>query len=233
MDRNMLAIARRTNGQDTAMDFILPGEVEGPTLTGRASTGTGNAHDNVLTGNAQNNVLIGLAGEDHLAGGAGNDTYVFNEGDGQDTIDDLEGVNGISFGAGITEASLTFSQYTGNDGHAYLAIGYGTQGDTVSVKDGAYGALAEIRFDNGTVRSVGSFLNSTPGVHLAGTEGPDTMYGTAGSDLIEGKGGADTLYGGEGNDTLDAGEGPGANNLFGEAGDDTLVASRAGAPCTR
>ena len=37
-----------------------------------------------------------------LYGGAGNDTYIFNVGNGTDTIIDSEGINTILFGDGLT-----------------------------------------------------------------------------------------------------------------------------------
>jgi Ca2+-binding RTX toxin-like protein len=53
-------------------------------------TVTGNALDNGLWGNAGANVMTGGKGNDYLDGGAGNDVYVFNKGDGQDSIDTFD-----------------------------------------------------------------------------------------------------------------------------------------------
>lgn len=50
-------------------------------------TVTGNALDNGLWGNIGDNTLTGGQGNDYLSGDLGNDTYVFNKGDGQDSID--------------------------------------------------------------------------------------------------------------------------------------------------
>lgn len=47
---------------------------------------TFNVTGNVLTGWSSNDILTGGAGNDTLNGGAGNDTYIYNLGDGQDTI---------------------------------------------------------------------------------------------------------------------------------------------------
>ena len=49
--------------------------------------GAGPGNDQ-LFGEAGNDILIGRKGVDYLAGGDGNDTYVFNRGDGADTIYD-------------------------------------------------------------------------------------------------------------------------------------------------
>lgn len=53
-------------------------------------TVTGNALANGLWGNAGANVMTGGKGDDYLDGGAGNDVYVFNKGDGQDSIDTFD-----------------------------------------------------------------------------------------------------------------------------------------------
>jgi Ca2+-binding RTX toxin-like protein len=105
--------------------------------------GTGNELDNVLSGSADENVLSGLTGHDTLVGrlgndtlrgGAGYDTYLFNLGDGIDTIEDVavagEG-NRIQFGAGISwndlivthdEAARTFTIQVGTSGTDRLVL---------------------------------------------------------------------------------------------------------------
>ncbi|MBY0248953.1 MAG: putative Ig domain-containing protein [Nitrospiraceae bacterium] len=85
-------------------------------------SGTGNGLDNVLIGSEDGDVLSGLTGRDTLAGrfgsdglrgGSGHDTYLFNLGDGIDTIEDIATVgegNQIQFGAGIIQSDLSFSE---------------------------------------------------------------------------------------------------------------------------
>lgn len=61
-------------------------------LTGTSGkdTLTGGDGDDTLTGLAGSDVLAGGKGKDLLVGGKGNDTYLFNRGDGQDTIVDTD-----------------------------------------------------------------------------------------------------------------------------------------------
>ena len=70
---------------------------------------TGNALDNGLWGNDGNNLLTGGWGNDYLEGGLGNDAYLYNRGDGQDSIDDLDQAGGgdiLRFGNGINDTDV-------------------------------------------------------------------------------------------------------------------------------
>src|SRR3989441_3647110 len=123
-------------------------------LIGRGFDLTGTAGDDLISGTNVvdrisgldgNDKLVGGQGNDILTGGAGNDTYLFNLGDGVDTIHDTaapgEG-NLIQFGAGITAANLNFTQ----DQTAHtLTIAYDGTGDAIHLADfdptGANGSL--------------------------------------------------------------------------------------------
>ncbi len=71
-------------GTDTVFSSVsltLRNEVENLTLTGVATTGTGNAMANVLIGNSASNTLVGAAGNDRLVGGSGSDRLLGGDGD--------------------------------------------------------------------------------------------------------------------------------------------------------
>ena len=51
----------------------------------------GDAGNDTLYGNAGNDTLIGGEGKDSLRGGEGDDVYIFNKGDGEDTVCDVNG----------------------------------------------------------------------------------------------------------------------------------------------
>ena len=71
----------------SSLTYTLGENLENLTLTGtNAINGTGNAMNNKIVGNAANNTLTGHKGNDTLNGGDGNDIYIFNAGDGKDTI---------------------------------------------------------------------------------------------------------------------------------------------------
>ncbi|MEH2312492.1 MAG: calcium-binding protein [Nostoc sp.] len=52
----------------------------------------GTNSDDTINGKAGNDTITGYEGKDTLTGGGGNDTFVFNVGDGTDTITDFSGV---------------------------------------------------------------------------------------------------------------------------------------------
>jgi Ca2+-binding RTX toxin-like protein len=61
---------------ESAIDLVLPANVEALELTGAARNGTGNGLANTLTGTAFDDTLDGGAGADAMVGGAGDDTYL-------------------------------------------------------------------------------------------------------------------------------------------------------------
>lgn len=99
----------------TTVSYTLGAHVERMASDGSANLVlTGNELANGLWGNAGDNVLAGLLGNDYLSGGTGNDVYVFNLGDGQDTIDNTDvigAVDTLRFGSGISDNDvLAFQQ---------------------------------------------------------------------------------------------------------------------------
>ncbi|MGH7231144.1 MAG: calcium-binding protein, partial [Nitrospiraceae bacterium] len=210
-------------GTDTLLALVsstLGENLENLTLRGAAAIhGTGNLLDNVLTGNDAANVLAGGGGNDQLIGGASDDIYLFNLGDGVDTIRDTaapgEG-NRIRFGAGITQSDLTFSQ-SGNT----LAIQVGTGGDAIQLMDfdpsNVNGSLVveTLELADGSTAGLASLLVPTP------TQGDDVLTFGSGDDVIDVLGGNDVVDAGAGNDTITGGT---CNDtLTGGAGDDTYV----------
>ncbi|MDP1573167.1 MAG: calcium-binding protein, partial [Pseudomonadota bacterium] len=70
-----------------------------------------------LHGSSGNDTLIGGTGTDYLNGGTGNDTYVFNLGDGVDTISEQQGMSYtdvLKLGTGIQATGISVGR-NGND----------------------------------------------------------------------------------------------------------------------
>ncbi|OPY74940.1 MAG: Bifunctional hemolysin/adenylate cyclase precursor [Syntrophorhabdus sp. PtaU1.Bin050] len=211
--------AKATSGWITGTESgdVITGTDSGDVIDGKAGDDTihGGSGNDTLYGEDGNDSLDGGMGADLLFGGTGNDTYVFNSGDGVDTIEDSatpEEGNMISFGEGITRNDLTLHQ----DG-SVLTIDVGTNGD----------ALRLLNFDQQgthTVETVRFFDGSqVPLIDLLdpGTEGNDTIVTGSSDDIIHAKGGDDSVSTGAGNDILDGGRGN--DTLDGGTGNDTYL----------
>lgn len=89
--------------------------------------------------------MIGGTGNDWLEGGYGGDTYVFNRGDGKDTVFDVQGEQDIVlFGAGILSDDIIVTQGA-NQRDIILTI-RGTT-DSITLQDQiSYNNIETIRF---------------------------------------------------------------------------------------
>jgi Ca2+-binding RTX toxin-like protein len=175
--------------------------------------------------------LIGGPGDDMLLGGGGTDTYVWNRGDGHDTItdDDLDKlvINGA------TAAQITL-QRQGQDVLLVIAPSGPGRVDGGSIK------LAEVDYGSGrrvgtialedTVWLIGEVLarvteaaTTSGNDNIIGFGSDDTLRGGAGDDVISGLGGNDTLIGGAGSDTLYGGEGNDTYLWVRGDGDDVII----------
>ncbi len=122
----------RGQGADTvkaSVSYSLTGTyVEKLVLTGSANlNGKGNSLDNVLTGNNGDNslnggrgddMLVGGRGNDKLTGGSGSDIFVFQKGNGRDTVTDFRhGVDEIDLRRlpGVNDMSGISLRQSGDD----------------------------------------------------------------------------------------------------------------------
>ena len=127
-----------------AGDDTIYGYAGNDQLYGEAGNDTlyGGEGDDAIYGNEGDDVLYGNSGNDTLRGGKGNDTYVFNRGDGIDTIeeydDEKDRIDTLKFGEGISKEDLTF-MYNGSN----LSIKYGNN-DTVTVNNHVNNAVYQI-----------------------------------------------------------------------------------------
>jgi Ca2+-binding RTX toxin-like protein len=102
-----------------------------------------NALNQNIAGTADADTLSGNTGNDTLNGGLGNDTYIFNKGDGTDTIVENDSTVGntdvLKLSAGISFDQLWFNQ-VGND----LDISVIGTNDMVVVKDWYSGSARHV-----------------------------------------------------------------------------------------
>ncbi len=205
------------------MDLYLEGTEDADVLGGNAGNDTliGLGSDDQLYGGSGDDVMNGGVGNDVLNGGSGSDTYVFESGNGVDTIIDYTGEgNTLVFGTGIDPASITLSLgslliKTGNGEDAIHIQGF----DPGNVQ--AAPVIESFQFANGTTLSYTQLLER--GFDIAGTAADDVLTGTNATDRISGGAGNDTLDGGAGNDVLMGGAGSDTYIFGADSGQDTIV----------
>ncbi|MBU0801348.1 MAG: hypothetical protein KKA05_10175, partial [Alphaproteobacteria bacterium] len=184
----------------------------------------GNPND-ILYGYAGNDTLYGYGGNDTLYGGEGNDTlyggidddiYVYNSGEGVDTISDSgSGNDKVLFGAGFDFEDMTYQKSGNNLLLSFNTIHVITLSGQLSSSSSNW--IETLQFSDSS-----TFDLSNISFSATGTSGNDTLNGNHGaSDILQGLNGNDTLNGYSGNDTLIGGVGQ--DTLYGGAGNDTYV----------
>lgn len=99
-----------------------------------------------------NDTLIGSLGSDNLSGGSGNDNYLFESGDGIDTIVDSAGrQDKVMFGDSIAQGSVAFFMNGDNP-----EVSYGAGADLITVQNQNISGNSVERFEAGN----GQYLTS-------------------------------------------------------------------------
>jgi serralysin len=155
-------------GTDTvraSIDYTLGANLENLTLTGTATSGTGNALANVITGNGEANVIDGGAGADTMSGGKGDDLYIVD--DAGDLVIELGGGGKDTVRTGL--ASYTLGDHVDN-----LEL-------TGTAANGTGNALDNVLTGN----ALSNRLNGGAGNdRLIGGDGVDFLTGGAGNDVF-------------------------------------------------
>ncbi len=187
-------------------------------MTDVDETINGTAHNDVIKGNGGNDsiiagtgndTLIGGLGNDRLEGGNGDDSYIYNLGDGFDTVSDSQGQDKIVFGAGIALSDIRFSREGNN--LRLIINNNASQGILIDNQFSAEKQIEQLVFADGSsfslIDSGFAFEQYDYDETINGTEYDDTINGKAGNDAINAGDGDDVLIGGLGNDTLNGGYG--------------------------
>jgi hypothetical protein len=207
------------------MTHVIHGTDEGETLPTYSTNDVihGYGGDDTINAGNGSDTLIGGAGSDYLEGGNGNDVYIWNPGDGNDTINDYSyyksydetGVLKIGEGVDPSEIEITRS---GND----IIFIISETGERLTVQNwhsGAVNQLTSIEFADGTVWTP-SQVNAMTHV-LRGTDAGETLPTYSTNDVIHGYGGDDTINAGNGSDILIGGAG--SDYLEGGNGQDIYI----------
>ncbi|MBL0375288.1 hypothetical protein JJB09_25055 [Rhizobium sp. KVB221] len=163
----------------------------------------GTPQDDVIIGDNANNLISGRGGNDNLVGGAGSDTYIYNRGDGHDTIDETGGLWGSSDKLLLADINSNEASLTRNGNDVILVFtesspGAGDAG-SILIKNAIANwqdiGVEQIVFADGVTwvpAQLGEMLASLP---------------SDGDDHLEGFGYSETMIGGKGNDELAGGRG--------------------------
>lgn len=210
---------------------------------------TGNAVSNFIDGGSGNDTLSGLDGNDNLAGGLGDDfldggngtgdsaSYFGSSGPvfvnlatgsaigaaGNDTLVNIENLNGSSFGDTLTgdAGNNSLRGDAGNDtliggaGNDFITGGSGDDsidggagaGDTADYFFSDTSAAVVVNLSTGVVTG-GAGNDTLTGIeNVNGSNFNDTIMGDSNGNFIDGRGGDDTLLGGGGRDSFVGGLG--------------------------
>ena len=198
-------------------------------------------------GNASTNTLSGGTGNDSLSSGVSTDTYLFNLGDGQDVISDIDSgsyrsrgktrytsygrLDTLQFGEGISKQDIQVSR-SGNNLVLTIVTATSENVDQVTIAgwfSSSIYQIEKIAFADQSSWSVGDFQKMV--MLQLGTANNDTLYGWLGHDAITGDAGDDFIADSSGgNDVLDGGDGDdeivdnlGNDQLLGGAGNDVIT----------
>jgi|GEM_PF-1320912 len=194
----------------------------------------GNEGNDTIYGDNGNDTLIGGKGDDKLEGRRGDDTYIFNKGDGNDVIYDIEGSNTIKFNdfsaddinikrifndvvinSKISNDTVTLQRFYNNNGESTI--------NTIKFKDGTSWDYQTI-LNNSSIKATeedDKFFLDDQDNEFNALGGDDKIYGNWKSNIIDGGEGNDILIGGQGNDTLIGGSGN--DELYGGEDNDILI----------
>ena len=143
----------------------------------------GGAGDDTIRGNEGDDILLGGAGKDKLIGGEGADTYIYNRGDGADSITDTNLDNNIlRFGVGIRKEDIHLRLNS-----SLLDLG---NGDVIKIEgltaDDAVNSssIRAFEFADGSSLSMAQLLAQKPGVPQANGAGVYTLTGGTGVDTF-------------------------------------------------
>jgi len=231
--------------QDSAVSNpgkVIFGEDAAETLLGSDIA----AGDRLYAGSGDD-VLQGGRGNDDLEGGAGNDAYVWNSGDGFDTIFDTDGIGSLIVDGTVISGGIKVAQseFLSTGKHTLRFEGDADSGGVLLVN----GDLTIEGFTNGDLGIVlgetGSIGEIQPTTHFfhGPTFSGSVGFGTSESDhvvtdylnsIFISKGGDDLmqvsdgtlgprLAGGSGQDLLLGGHHEGSGELWGDAGQDIII----------
>lgn len=192
---DMAELISGTSGDDVLNGSVLSDTIEG--LEGNDEINAGDGDD----------TLIGGLGNDLLKGNYDSDTYIYNLGDGSDTISDhgnssTTDIDSLVFGTGLNASDLIVTRSTADSYDVSLEFtgvsGTITLDDQFVTTDGTR-EIDEFVFGDNTTWSAADLRAAY--LAQASTDGNDTIVGFWLDDTLSGGLGDDTIEGSYGSDT--------------------------------
>ena len=210
------ATIKATDGNDKF--YLTPNDDEFDALGGDDTIYAGNGNDNVngndgndtLYADNGNDTLSGGTGNDKLYGGYGNDTYIYNLGDGDDTIEDIGGSETIKFSEGISKDDLIVQKVNNSSLKISFKNSSGSLMLNYAISNNNY-AIENFEFANGDKLT----FNDIKALSLIGSDENDTITGY--NDM------GGVIIGAKGNDSLNGGNKDEVYRYNLGDGDDTIT----------
>ncbi|MFN9619831.1 MAG: calcium-binding protein [Synechococcaceae cyanobacterium] len=232
-----LATVNQASLGDDLLGSRTPSSSQSATLDGQAGNDLllGSSNNDQLFGNIGHDALFGGMGDDLLSGGLGSDwldggpgrdRYLYQHGDGLDTIaaEDANGIEDrdtIEMESGIRPSDVLVRR---DGGSSDLVLTIRSASNKIRIKNFLLGdtpfqdrnPIEAVEFADGTRWDIWQLTQ----LAMLGSDGSDQIKGTIHDDLITGRGGSNRLEGMAGDDVLLGGD----NNdeLFGGEGNDIL-----------
>ena len=188
----------------------------------------GTTGNDVISGQGSADIMIGGFGDDTLNGLDGSDTYIFNRGDGIDSIDD-NGSHDMDrlVIQGYAPGEVLVARSTANSDDLILTFAGTSDQITLwnTLEDNGHDIIEEILFEDGTAWTMADMRARL--VQEAGTNASELIYGFSASnfggsaDTLEGGLGDDTLHGLDGSDTYIFNRGDGVDSIDDNGSHDT------------
>ena len=219
-DANYVDLARQWHGDDRLDGGDGDDQVWGYFGNDALAGGVG---ADTLRGGEGDDVLTGGAGDDILQGEGGSDIYVFNLGDGQDSISEGDysatTTDMLRFGAGIAASDIAVSF-----SNSVLTLGIAGTSDQVKISNWNWSwtwwdapqnnFIDRVQFADGSIWDVATLQQKVDAVPIVGSAADDNLYGNQGDNLLVGGTGNDFLQGGSGNDTYRFNRGDGQDTIY-------------------
>jgi len=191
-------------------------------LTGGNNILIAEGNGDTLVGGAGNDTLDPGAGNTVMVAGSGNTTFLYNLGDGNDTIQSAGIAQNavLELGPGIAESDVSYSTNASGTDLILTILSTGKtidlQGFLTNPDTGGYqpSTATAIQFADGTVVSGPQVSASS----LTDTVGGTWLFGDASNDTITSTAGRDVIFGGTGSESIDAGGG--GDTIFESASDE-------------